>query len=88
MELIIFFKSKAEVELQLNQDGGLLDRLIFALDIHFDTMLVTSIDKILKRNKIDSSSLKTIEVKVISGLESSSAYNIATAVGKAIKSRN
>jgi len=85
VELIIFFKSKAEVELQLNQDGGLLDRLIFALDIHFDTMLVTSIDKILKRNRIEPTSLKSVKV---AGLvdQSSVAYQVARAVVAAMES--
>lgn len=56
------------------------------VDNHFDTKLVTSIDKILKENRIETSSLKT--VKVQGSVDSSSvAYNIALAVAAALKSK-
>src|SRR5438046_2347458 len=59
-----------------NSPGQLVPKS--GVDIHFDNMLVTSIDKILKRNRIESLSLKIVKV---GGLvdKSSVAYNIALA---------
>lgn len=96
IEFIIFFKDKESVELQLFSDGQALDALALptrpapvhkgGVDIHFDTMLVTGVDKILKRNRIEESSLKSVKV---GGLvdESSVAYMTALAVVQALKSQ-
>lgn len=54
------------------------------VDIHFDTLLVTSIDKILKKNRMDILSLSEVEVGGNAN-ESSSAYQIVQTVVKAIK---
>ncbi len=50
---LIIKKEGLNVKVQLKQGSTLLDEVDFTLDIHFDTVLVTSIDKILKENRID-----------------------------------
>jgi hypothetical protein len=86
MELIIFFKNDREVELLLSRGSIVVDQLIIGLDIHFDTVLVTSIDKVFKRNRIGKSSLNMVKVSPDSDL-SSVAYRTAQAVVAAIKSQ-
>lgn len=46
-------KEAGRVRVQLAGEEGLISEVDFPLDIHFDTVLVTSIDKILKENRID-----------------------------------
>ncbi len=53
VKLKIILKDKRTAELQLLENEALLDMLIIPIDIHFNTVLVTSIDKILKKNRID-----------------------------------
>lgn len=87
MNLIIFFpQPRPEVELRLTHKESLVDQLIIPLDIHFDTVLVTSIDKLLKRNKIDVSSLNNVQVGPETDL-SSVAYRTAQAVVAALKTQ-
>ena len=87
MELIIYFENKQIVELRLMRDGRNLDMLMVPIDIHFDTVLVTSIDKLLKRNRIDPLSLGGVSVTGQTD-QSSVAYHIACSVAAAIKSLN
>ena len=56
------------------------------VDIHFDTVLVSSIDKILKKNRIETSSLKTVKVRGQVD-QSSVAYHVALAVAAALESK-
>ena len=84
MKLKIIFKNKQTVELQLIENNKIIDMLIIPLDFRFDTVLVTSIDKLLKENRIDRvSPLDT----VLEGFEdeSSMAYLIAKTVVEALK---
>ena len=84
MELIINFKDRGEVELQLKRGRVLTDSLTFDFEANLDSVLIAAVDKILKRNRIDTSSLKTI--KVAGNIEkSSSAYKIAQTFIEAIK---
>lgn len=83
-ELKIIKKNQTEVELQLLKNSVVLDMLIMPLDFHFETVLVTSIDKILKENRIEKVSL----FKVSSvGFEddSSMASMIVKTVAEALK---
>ncbi len=94
-ELEIYFINPQTVELRLLAAGRLIDvepvrstadRDVHnqALTFHFDTMLVISIDKILKRNKIDSLSLE--EVGMSGNPDPSSvAATIAAAAVQALK---
>ena len=86
MELIIHFKTGREVELRLCRSGQVIDQLIIGVDFNFDTVLVTSIDKIIKRNRIEKSSLNTVKVSSEEDL-SSVAFRVAQAVAEAIKSQ-
>ena len=86
MELIINFKTGREVELRLCQSGQTIDQLIIGVDFSFDKVLVTSIDKIIKRNRIDKSSINTVKVSSEDDL-SSVAFRAAQAVAEAIKSQ-
>lgn len=94
-ELDIFFKTGREVELHLSQNCRVIDTLPVwpadpnlvhkaGIDFHFDTVLVTSVDKILKRNKIDSVSLEKVFVGGNPDF-SSLAYEVAQAVASALK---
>ena len=85
MKLIICLKSKQEVELKL-ENGDTMDMLIIPLDFHFDTVLVTSIDKLFKRNRILR--VSPLEI-VLEGFEdqSSMAYLIAKTVTEALKTK-
>jgi hypothetical protein len=87
MELIIYFEPDSpQTVLRLMDDEHLIDELIIGVDIHFDTVLVTSIDKLLKKNRIEQSSLKLVSVapKTDNG---SVAYRTAQAVAEAINVR-
>ncbi|MBI2062422.1 MAG: hypothetical protein HYT64_01900 [Candidatus Yanofskybacteria bacterium] len=86
MELIINFKDRGKVELQLKRGRVLTDILTFEFEANLDSVLISAVDKICKRNRIDTLSLKTI--KVAGNVEkSSSAYKIAQTFIEAIKSR-
>lgn len=84
MELKIIKKNKESVEAQLTQNGEVIDVLIMPLDFRFDTVLVTSIDKLFKKNRISRVSPFDI---VLEGFEdeSSMSFLIAKTVAEALK---
>ena len=84
MELKIIYKDKETVELQLTEKGEILDMLIIPLDFRFDTVLVTSIDKLLKKNRITRVSLTDITLEDF-GDGSSMPFLIAKTVAEALK---
>lgn len=63
MILEIYFKSARDVELKLVEDSEVKDVYKLPLDNQFDTLLVTSIDKILERNRIDLVSINEVRVQ-------------------------
>lgn len=84
MELIINFKDRGNVKLQLKNGRVLIDTLTFSFEANLDSMLIAAVDKILKGNRIERLSLKT--VKVAGDIEKSgSAYKIAQTFIEAIK---
>jgi len=85
MNLIINFTEKrGEVELKLQEGKRLIDTLTFEFEANLDSVLISAVDKIIKRNRIETLSLKT--VKVLGNVEkSSSAYKIAQTFIEAIK---
>ena len=85
MNLIInFTKKRGEVELKLQKGKKLIDSLTFDFEANLDSVLISAVDKICKRNKINPLSLKT--VKTSGNVEkSSSAYKIAQTFIGAIK---
>ncbi len=86
MDLIIYFKKIGEVELQLKRGRVLTDTLAFEFEANLDSVLIAAVDKIMKRNKIETLSLKTVKVSGKVNKESS-AYKIAQTFIEAIKSR-
>ena len=86
MNLIINFTEKrGEVELKLQDGKRLIDTLTFEFEANLDSVLISAVDKIMKRNRIEALTLKTIKVsgKVDKG---SSAYKIAQTFIEALKS--
>ena len=62
MNLIINFTEKrGEVELKLLNGKRLIDTLTFEFESNLDSVLISAVDKILKRNRIETLSLKTIK---------------------------
>ena len=99
MNLIINFTEKrGEVELKLQEgpdfiedprrkgrrDKKLIDSLTFNFEANLDKMLISGVDKILKRNRINPMSLKTIETAGEVD-KFSSAHKIAETFIEAIK---
>lgn len=59
MNLIIKLDKKSrDIELILKEGNKVIDRFILTADHNLDTLLIESIDKILKKNRIDSTRLK------------------------------
>ena len=85
MNLIINFTEKrGEVELKLQEGKRLIDTLTFEFEANLDSVLILAVDKIFKRNKIETLSLKM--VKITGKVEkSSSAHKIAQTFIEAIK---
>jgi hypothetical protein len=85
MELILYFKDIGEMEIQLRNGRRLIATLDFSFRGNLDDLLISSVDKILKENRIEALSLKTMRIggKVD---RNSSAYKIALAFIKAWKS--
>jgi hypothetical protein len=86
MTLKIIKKGKEGVEIQLAENNETIDMLIMPLDFRFDTVLVTSIDKLFKRNRI--SRVSPFDV-VLEGFEdeSSTSFLIAKTVAQALKTK-
>ena len=85
MNLIINFTEKrGEIRLELHEGKKLIDSLTFGFEANLDSVLISAVDKICKRNRIESLSLKM--VKIAGNVEkSSSAYKIAQTFFEAIK---
>lgn len=62
MELIISSKLYQNVTLTLQRGKTVVDAVDFVFDKNLDTVLIESIDKFLKRNKIDVLSLKDVRI--------------------------
>ena len=72
------------MELKLQDGRKLIDSLTFDFEANLDSVLISAVDKICKRNRIERLSLKTIQV--LGKVEkSSSAYKIAQTFIEAIK---
>lgn len=84
MELKIIKKNKKRAEVRITKNGEVVDMLIMPLDFSFDTVLVTSIDKLLKRNRIRKVSPLDI---ILEGFEdeSSTSSLVAKTVIEALK---
>jgi hypothetical protein len=58
--LKIHYLGERKIEITLNEGKAVLDTVNFEFDKNLDTLLIESVDKVLKRNKIDITSLKNI----------------------------
>lgn len=84
MELVIYFKKIGEVQLRLLRGREVVSALDFSFYANLDDLLISSVDKILKENRIEALSLKTISVEGNVD-KNSSAYKIAVTFSKAWK---
>ena len=85
MNLIINFTEKrGEVVLELKDGKKCIDTLTFDFEANLDKMLISGVDKILKRNRINPMSLKTIETTGEVD-KFSSAHKIAETFIEAVK---
>ena len=84
MDLIINFKDLGKIGLELKQGRVSIDTLDFSFQGNLDDVLITSVDKFLKKNRINALSLKTVRVDGRVD-QNSSAYKIALTFIKAWK---
>ncbi len=71
--------------LELKEGKKLIDSLTFDFEANLDSVLISAVDKICKRNRIETLSLKTL--KVAGKLnKDSSAYKIVQTFIEALKS--
>ena len=85
VDLIINFKrNRGEIELRLLSGKVLISTLDFSFQGNLDDLLIAAVDKIMKRNRIGTLSLKTIKIEGNID-ENSSAYKIALSFTKAWK---
>ena len=83
-DLTINFTNIGKATLELKQGRVLINALDFSFHNNLDDLLIFSVDKILKENRIEALSLKT--VKVGGDVDkNSSAYKIALSFIKAWK---
>ena len=62
MHLLISQKGERELEVALMDGDRQVDAVDFGFDKNLDTLLIDSIDKFLKRNKIDPLSIQSVQV--------------------------
>ena len=84
MDLIINFTNIGKITLALKQGRHVVDALDFSFQGNLDDLLIAAVDKIMKRNRIGTLSLKTIKIEGNID-ENSSAYKIALSFTKAWK---
>ena len=84
MKLVIYFKKIGEIELRLTNAGKLIYALDFSFNSNLDDLLISSVDKVLKENRIEALSLKTVRVEGDID-KNSSAYKIAVSFIEALK---
>jgi len=85
LSLTIEFTGFKHVRLILTRDDQQLDAVDFGFDSNLDTVLIDSIDKLLKKNTIDPLTLHSVNVTGDVD-ENSSAYKVAKACAEALKS--
>lgn len=82
--LTISFIGHKHIQLQLNADGQQVDAVDFSFDSNLDTVLIETVDKLLKKNRITILSLR--EITVAGEVDpNSSAYKIAQTFIEALK---
>lgn len=85
MDLIIKSPALKNITLELKRSRTTVDTVDFSFDKNLDTLLIVSIDKFLKRNRIDILSLKS--VRIDENIDKvSSLYKIVKAYQAAVNS--
>ncbi|MBI2068489.1 MAG: hypothetical protein HYT67_00035 [Candidatus Yanofskybacteria bacterium] len=84
MDLVINFVDIGKIRLELKQGRRVEDTLDFSFHGNLDDLLISSVDKVLKENRIEALSLKTVSIGGDVD-KNSSAYKIALAFIKAWK---
>ncbi len=87
MDLIINFKSIGNIALELKQDRKLIDILDFSFKADLDTVLIDTVDKFLKKNRINLLSLNRITIAGDID-KHSSAYTVVKTWISAVKGIN
>ena len=62
MKVILTIKKENNLVIELKQGRKFVARENLTIDRNLDTLLITAIDKILSRNRIDRLSLRTLEI--------------------------
>ena len=83
-KFILYLKNQKELTLKLKQGNRVIDHEDLTINSNLDTLLISSIDKILVRNNIDRLSLKSMEIQGKLRLESVSGMVLGT-IEKALK---
>ncbi len=82
MDLIINFTSIGKITLELKRGGVFIDTLDFSFHGNLDDLLISSVDKILKENRIEALSLKTVRVGGLGEGSAAKSGGIAVDVDK------
>ena len=78
MKLLITFKNSGTITLTLRLGKTVVDTVDFGFDKTLDTTIVESVDKFLKRNKIEPLALSEVKVKGNVDKDSSSCRIVDT----------
>lgn len=62
MKLILTIKNQDIIKIQLKIGSKTIDQESLTISRNLDTLLISAIDKILSKNKIDRLSLKSLEI--------------------------
>ena len=63
MKLVLTIKNQNNIEIKLKKGKGVVDHESLTLNQNLDNMLITAIDKLLAKNRIDRLSLETLEIQ-------------------------
>jgi hypothetical protein len=81
--LEIHYLGEKKIQVLLKEGRAVMDTVDFEFDKNVDTLLLESVDKILKRNKIDITSLKN--VRLVGDIDkNSSLYKIVKSFESAV----
>lgn len=84
LKVSITFKSNRHVSVALDSGKESLGHVDFSFDNNLETLLIATIDKLLKKNRIDPSSLNKVRIGGVID-KNSLAYRIARTVVRALE---
>ena len=83
MKLIVSIYNPNKIVLKLKKGNNIIDHESLTKSQDFDTLLITAIDNLMTRNRIDRLSLKSLEIPKINELEVASSLAMVLATVKA-----